>query len=401
MSERQTGRRRPWKVLLMVLVLAAACEVVALVTVPLQRRLGLDTRKVEMILAEQTAGIRARLADTADLIILDSVLGWRNRPGYSSGPDRINRAGVRSVREYDSLPPTGTLRVATFGAAYVYGAEVPNDTAWAAMMERASPRLEVVNYGVGGYGTDQAYLLYLREGRRLDTDVVLIGFDPFNLIRSMYRYTRFISTDEAPLTKPRFKLDAAGALALVPNPLPGREDWERVADEPRRIIDAGVDDGWYDALRYENPLYDRSAAVRVTVAVALRVWRRFLWSGRPIDGGQFRTESPAFAVQQALMTTFADSVRARGATPIFVMLPDQSSVWAVQSGKPAILAPLRDALREAGATEVLDLVDAFATHAAERGDAGLFAPGGHYGPAGNRIVATRVMERLRELRLLN
>ncbi len=382
------------------LALVVACEIIALATGPLQRRLGFDTRKMGPILAEQTAGIRSRLADTEDVIILDPVLGWRNRPGHAAGLHRINSAGVRSAREYDSLPSAGTLRVATFGAAYVYGAEVPNDTSWAAVMERGAPGLEVLNYGVGGYGTDQAFLLYQREGQRFAPDVVLIGFAPFNLRRSMYRYTRFSSTDEPPLTKPRFKLDAAGRLALVPNPLPGRDDWERVAAEPREIIAAGVDDEWYDALRYENPLYDRSATVRLAVAAGVRVWRRYLWPGRPIAKGQFRAEASAFAVQRAIMTAFADSVRARGATPIFVLLPDQASVWAVQSGQPAVHAPLRDSLRAGGATEVLDLADIFARHASANGDEGMFAPGGHYGPVGNRLVAEHLTTRLRELQLL-
>jgi hypothetical protein len=292
--------------------------------------------------------------------------------------------------------------VAAFGAAYVYGAEVPNDTSWAALMERETPQLDVLNYGVGGYGTDQAFLLYLRVGARFRPDVVLIGFSPFNLRRSMYRYTRFSSTDEPPLTKPRFKLDASGGLTLVPNPLPSRADWERVAAEPRRIAEVGVEDDWYDALRYENPLYDRSAAVRIVVAATLRVWRRFFWPGRPIGGdGQFRAAAPAFAVQRALMLAFADSVRARGATPVFLLLPEQSAVWAVQSGRPAVHVPLRDSLRAAGSAEVVDLVDEFARHASANGDQGLFAPGGHFGPVGNRLVAERLTARLRELRLID
>jgi hypothetical protein len=396
MTDRPTSRRR-WTIPLLLLACVAVIELIAVATGPMQRRLGFDTRRLKDVLAEQTAGIRDRLSDEDDVIVLDPEIGWRNRTHYSSTLHNTNSAGLRSAREYAPQRSPEVLRVAAFGDAFVYGAEVPTAAAWAALIEDADPAFEVLNYGVGGYGTDQAFLLYQREGQRFSPDVVVIGFSPVDLRRGVSRYTRFGSFDEPPLTKPRYKLDAAGGLVLVPNPLQGREDWERLAAEPRRVVDLGVDDAWYDALRFRNPLYDRLASVRLATAAGLRVWRRYVWRDRLFADAGFRPEASAFAVQRAVLGAFADSVRAHGATPVVVMLPDQSSVWAVQSGRGAVYAPLADTLRIADGLPVVDVVDAFAEWASAHGDDGMFAPGGHYGPVGNRVLADRLRAHLREL----
>jgi hypothetical protein len=206
MTDRPTSRRR-WTIPLLLLACVAVIELIAVATGPMQRRLGFDTRRLKDVLAEQTAGIRDRLSDEDDVIVLDPEIGWRNRTHYSSTLHNTNSAGLRSAREYAPQRSPEVLRVAAFGDAFVYGAEVPTAAAWAALIEDADPAFEVLNYGVGGYGTDQAFLLYQREGQRFSPDVVVIGFSPVDLRRGVSRYTRFGSFDEPPLTKPRYKLD--------------------------------------------------------------------------------------------------------------------------------------------------------------------------------------------------
>ena len=56
-----------------------------------------------------------------------------------------------------------------------YGNEVKDEEAWPAQLE-ALTGLEVLTAGIGGYGTDQAYLAYRRFGRSYNARIVLIGF---------------------------------------------------------------------------------------------------------------------------------------------------------------------------------------------------------------------------------
>lgn len=357
-------------------------------------RLDVDVRRTARVLEDQTRETRVLLDDPNTLILLDSLLGWRYRPGYESPMHAINSAGHRSAREYAAAVPPGIRRVASFGDSFVYGNEVPNAASWTAQLEAAHPEVEVLNYGVGGFGTDQALLLFLREGMAFGPEVVLIGFAPVNLRRTQNVYRRFISTQEPPLVKPRFRLDELGRLALIPNPLPRREDWEALAGDPRRALELGEHDEWYDPVRYRNPLHDWSATVRLGTAVGLRLWRKYLWEDRLLDGPRFRVQSPAFALQRALLNAFADSVRSRGAQPVLLLLPDRDSVTGLRAGGPVVYAPMRDSLVADGRAVVIDLLDAFAAQPAAADPWSWFAPGGHYSAEGNRVVAEWVFARL-------
>lgn len=351
-------------------------------------RLNVDTRRTRDVLKEQTEGIRTLLTNPNTLVLLDSTLGWRYRPSHTSTDHVINAQGLRSRREYAVTPPPGVLRVAAFGDSFVYGTEVLNADAWPLLIEQASDRLEVLNYGVGGYGTDQALLLFARDGMQLGPRIVLIGFAPVDLRRTQNRYRRFLSTAEPPLVKPRFRIDSLGHLDLVPSPLRTRAEWEAVMEDPKRIFALAEGDELYDAARYADPLYDWSATVRLLTAAGERIWHRSLWRDRLLESGQFRPASEAFRLEHALMLAFADSVRARGAEPIFVLLPDHDSVEGIRTGAPSVYAPLRDSLEKNGSpTRVIDLMSAFAAAPATTSVESWFAPGGHYSAAGNRIVA--------------
>jgi hypothetical protein len=291
---------------------------------------------------------------------------------------------MRSAREYDSVPPPGVLRVAAFGDSFVYANEVPNSDAWSTVAEADFPGLEILNYGVGGYGTDQAFLLFLREGQRFAPSVVLIGFATIDMARTVNVYRRFTSTSELALVKPRFRLDSDGKLVLIPNPLPEREDWNELLDEPRRAVALGQNDAWFDPLIYRNVLYDKSSTVRLATAVMTHFWRQYLWPDRLYEGGQFRTASSAFRLQLAILRAFADSVRARGAKPALLLFPDKQSVMG--RAEAPIYQPLKDSLVADGEL-VLDLVDAFRESSPETDPEVWFAPGGHYSREGNDLVA--------------
>lgn len=375
-----------------------------LATPALERALGMPLMTTSTFIAEHAVGASSLLDDSTTRTVLDSVVGWRYRPGFASAQDSINLAGLRGSREYGTTRQPGIRRIAAFGDSFVYGTEVSNSESWAAVLDRQSDSIEVLNYGVGGYGTDQALLLYLRNGAEFAPDVVLIGFAPIDLARTQSVYPRFISAADAPVVKPRFAIDGE-ALRLIPNPLPTRSAWHRTVKEPRRILDVGKDDAWYDAARFENPLFDRLATVRVAVTLGLRVWRKYFWSDRVLAGPEFRPESESFVLQLRLLEAFADSVRGRGATPVVVMFPDNASLARVLgadsrergSTDRAVYAPLVDSLRARDRVRVLDALEAFAEAGGAEDVPGWFAPGLHYSASGNDVVGRWLHRALAEL----
>lgn len=90
-----------------------------------------------------------------------------------------NSLGLRG-REATALPPSGTLRVVFLGDSFVEGKQVGDGEVLTARLERASAErgrpLEVVNAGVGGYGTADELLLWDRALATLRPDLVLVGF---------------------------------------------------------------------------------------------------------------------------------------------------------------------------------------------------------------------------------
>ena len=87
-----------------------------------------------------------------------------------------NSLGLRQSREFQMAKPSSTIRIGVFGDSFTenlamevqYVFTEPLDY----LLNRTGRSFEVINFGTNGYGTDQAYLQYLDEGRVLDLDVV-------------------------------------------------------------------------------------------------------------------------------------------------------------------------------------------------------------------------------------
>jgi len=116
------------------------------------------------------------------------TLGWDRPPGGTarhrhaefSVDVRFNARGLRGPDRGHAKPP-GVRRVLLLGDSFTEGYTVEERHTVRAVLERGlnSPgcgRHEVLNGGVSGYGTDQAYLFFRQEGRRYRPDVVVLLF---------------------------------------------------------------------------------------------------------------------------------------------------------------------------------------------------------------------------------
>lgn len=381
-------RRRIWVPLLatlagLVLLEAASAGLIALGSPYLDQPI----RRIRTIYADQTEEIRGFIhPESPRVLIPDSILGWRYRANWPDTMVMTNRAGLRGAREYAPVPARGTTRVAAFGDSFVFGSEVPWHHSWPALMEANDPTLEVLNYGVGGYGIDQAFLRYLHEGRQASPSVVLICFSTDDLRRAANVYRRFVNAEGPPLFKPRFTLSESGALELVPNPVPGADDFERLALDPARVREMGPLDAWYEPLMYENPVHDLSATVRLATAVWIRFAEKFLREDRLFDGKSFRTESEAFRLNVELLHAFHDSVVADGRRVRVLFLPDRESLQERLAGRPTIYAPLVAETRHLG-LPILDAAEAFMVSDGATQLPSWYMPGGHFSKLGNQVVA--------------
>lgn len=126
----------------------------------------------------------------------DPVLGWKlkkNARSVLNTPEfRItmttNSRGWRDIERSLEKPP-GSYRIALLGDSFVEATSVEMDDAFHRRLERilsdeSRRETEVLNFGVGGYGTLQEYLVYGREARRYAPDLVLLGFCTANDLRN-------------------------------------------------------------------------------------------------------------------------------------------------------------------------------------------------------------------------
>lgn len=385
--EFSTRKKVTFGILLIVFVVCAI-EVLSYITIRLSRPyLDEQIRRTPDIFREQSAKIRNLLnTNSQGRTIFDSNLGWRYRANYHSNGDRLNARGLRSFRDYSIVPAPNVIRVAAFGNSFVYGNEVDNQHSWSHLIEAMYPDVEVLNYGVGGYGTDQAYLRFIAEGSNLSPEIVIIGFSPVMLRRSVNVYRRFISNRELPLVKPRFILNEKDLLVLLPSPLRNIRDYGAYLCHPKGIIELGINDHWYQPVIYENPLYDVSATVRLLTAVGVRVYNRYIDRDRILRGGVFNQSSTAFKIQAKLLAAFVDRVRNSGAKPLIVVFPGRGAVESATQGKRVTYGPLIDYLKGKG-LDYIDLSRAFAARNTPDKINLWFMPGGHYSPIGNEIVA--------------
>ena len=132
-----------------------------------------------------------------------------------------NSKGWRD-RERNYLKPKGALRALVLGDSFMEAYSVPFDRIFAQQMEslmsaRRGKEVEVLNLGVGGYGTLQQYLAFVEEGAKYAPDVVLLGFFTNNdLSDNSLTISRTIRREGSLRLRSRPFLDASAEWAVIP-----------------------------------------------------------------------------------------------------------------------------------------------------------------------------------------
>src|SRR5262245_50269946 len=216
-----------------------------------ERFLGRRVPDRNAFLKEQSERLQKLAANQSVRAKIHPVVGWEYGTGKISDTEHLNSQGIRSDREYAPQSPEGVTRLAAFGDSYVYCNEVGDADSWPGQLETRW-KCEVLNYGVGGYGTDQAFLRFREEGRRMKPQVVIIGFTSMQATRVVSRYRRFQDPGDGPWFKPRFLLDDNGGLQFLASPVASPADAERLVTNPAGIAAFGKHDYWYSSALFEH-----------------------------------------------------------------------------------------------------------------------------------------------------
>ncbi|MBC8030224.1 MAG: SGNH/GDSL hydrolase family protein [Pyrinomonadaceae bacterium] len=141
---------------------------------------------------------------------VDQLRGYALRPGaegwYRKEGEayiRINSDGLRD-REHSTTKPPNTIRIAVLGDSYPEALSVSQEEAFWSVMEGrlqecgafAGKRVEVLNFGVSGYGTAQELLTLRDDVWKYSPDVVMLAMTTNNDIADNSRALK--KTDEIP-----------------------------------------------------------------------------------------------------------------------------------------------------------------------------------------------------------
>jgi hypothetical protein len=113
----------------------------------------------------------------------DAEIGWVNIPNiyikdmYGHGKYlQTNSQSFRNSENFEKNIPDGKTRIICSGDSFTLGFGVDNDHTWCQLLVSLNNNLEIVNMGQGGYGIDQMYLWYKRNGMKIDHNIHIFAF---------------------------------------------------------------------------------------------------------------------------------------------------------------------------------------------------------------------------------
>ena len=310
-------------------------------------------------------------------IRFDRELGWTIVPGASAENGVVYKADEDGMRALPgpSLAATrrSSLRIAAFGDSFTHCDEVPYEHCWTHIVERASG-MRLVNAGVPGYGTDQAYLRYRATRDFLRPDVVVLGLMIGDVKRNVNVFRTFLSGWTA-WSKPRFVLDGDD-LELINQPAaPPAVVPDLIArDDPLLLHD------WW----YEPAEWRRS---RLAFSVVYRFARARLSRPRERPSVLLADGEPT-VVTARVIEAFARDVERAGGRFFCLIIPSRRDL---RYEDPVPWQPLLTRLREAR-VEVVDPTNDLREYTDLPG---LFRPLGHYALPGNEVLARFVLKAIR------
>jgi hypothetical protein len=270
----------------------------------------------------------------------DVIVGQRHRPGFAAWYRdegaafiEINNDGFRD-REHAVPKPTGVYRIAVLGDSFMEALQVAAEATFVARLEAdlgacdsGRRGIDVMNFGVSGFGTSQELLTLRTKVWRYQPDMVILAFYTGNDIRNNS------AALEPEWTRPFFVREKDGTL---------RPDFSFASSWSftpwgRRLMSA--EENASDHVRVLQLI--RFARHRRQVAARLRT------KGREgdVDLGVYRPPldaawRSAWDTTESLLLLMRDEIEARGARFLLVTLSNDVQVDSNREARAALQSAL-------------------------------------------------------------
>ena len=325
----------------------------------------------------------------------DPKLGWPAKDSLGTA-----NYGVTGARPLPSFPESAKPCVSVYGDSYTYSSYVGPADAWSNLVAQ-SMDCRVANYGVPGYGTDQAYLRFVnnpQDGARF----AILGVATVDIIRLVNQDRSLLwRADQGLLLKPRFSIVEDDKLTLIEMPWFGPAQLSEYLKRPERFLKYE----WFMPGTPDGPI-----VFEMPYSIALlrsftnpRVVNKLL--GKPSWIQFYDRDHPSGALTLLTRITeqFIRLAVERGIRPVVLIIPtSQDLIYAREEGRNPSASYLEE-LHERQ-IEHLDILPYMLRYLGENDVCNVFTEKtwlgfcwGHYNPEGEEVIASLVYEKLRQM----
>lgn len=309
--------------------------------------------------------------------------------GWGTKTDQSGKVTNLSPRPDPSFTPNQPPCASVYGDSFTFGTGdgVGQDDTYPHHLG-LNLGCPVYNYGIGGYGSDQALMLFRAQSDLDNAPLVIVGHLTENILRNVNQYRNLLYPQSVERFKPRFRLDD-NHLRFVPVPVRSFEDFRVLEQNPRLALP-------YDAF-VDRPI--RSFPYTISLARWLlndqQVRAKLL--NRPRYVTFYEPEHPAKGLQITIkiLATFAEDARAQGKIPIVLIIPvaddlkyaQQKGIWPEQT--------LVDGLTDMGISTI-HAGPAILDNLNGSDPCTLYQPcNGHFNAIGYKLIADIVSDKIR------
>lgn len=324
----------------------------------------------------------------------DGVLGWPSLTSLAGGrPGPYDQSGSRIIPAFPD-PGAHSPCLSLYGDSFTFGGANPQ-TAWANILSKLLD-CRVANYGVGGYGTDQAYLRFIKN--HFDrAPVVILGYSTENILRNVnqYRFLLYRGRHERLALKPRFIVQGDKKLKLIPILKLEYDDFKKMTENPQEM------------LKYEYFLPGKTSGIfrnnfPFTVSLIKALFNNFhiksKLKGRPWYEEFYQPDHPSEAIEVTfkIFQEFYSEAKRINKRPLLFVIPTgldlktfrRTEYWPYQN----LLIKL-----EKAKFEYLDAGPAIIEYLKQRDPCELFSHcSSHYNQEGERVLALIIYRYLKE-----